>query len=306
MRHLLIATAAIALIGAATPAPLYTAPPTGAPTTAAPTAGLMKFTGMLLDMQHGFVFFTTGDAFPIAPDAKIINYDTNQPATQAPTTRMFAQATFDGGKIVELAISKHPLPPGSSYADVRKYAVALSPAVANPDLDPNRPRTVAGNTSRIPLTGKIVQVRFVVQVPPTTPMSDSIYMTTDVAGWNPQATRMERFDALHYAVTLPLRTGTEFYYKFTRGSWQSAERGRTGIDEAPHHFFLGATELGEPDTQVRDAIVYNWADYNPASGGQALVPGATPSPFNPKPFGYPTPFPNRTPAPGPTSRTRSR
>ncbi|HTX03020.1 MAG TPA: hypothetical protein VMD07_05015 [Candidatus Acidoferrales bacterium] len=305
MRRLLLFVAAIALIGAATPAPTWTPPPTAAPSTAAPTSGLLTFTGELLDMQHGFVFFTTGDAFPIAPDAKIINYDTKQPATQAPTTRMFAQATFDGGKIVELAIAKHPLPPSASYAEIHKYAVALSPTVANPDLDPNRPRP-GGTVSRIPLTGKIVQVRFVVQVPPTTPMSDAVYMSTDVSGWNPQATRMERFDALHYAVTLPLRTGTEFYYKFTRGSWQSAERGRTGIDEAPHHFFLGATALGEPDTQVRDDVVYNWADYNPAGGGQAIVPGATPTPFNPMPFGYPTPFPVRTPVPGPTSRTRSR
>jgi len=307
MRNLLLATAAIALIGAATPAPTWTAPPSAAPSTAAPTAGLLKFTGELLDLQHGFVFFTTGDAFPIAADAKIINYDTQQPISPASTTRMFAQATFDGnGKVIELAIAKHSLPPGSSYSDIHKYAVALSPPAPNPDLDPNRPRTVAGNTSRFALTGKIVQVRFVVQVPPTTPMSDAVYMTTDVSGWNPQGTRMERFDAVHYAVTIPLRTGTEFYYKFTRGSWQSAERGRTGIDEAPHHFFLGATALGEPDTQVRDDVVYNWSDYNPAGGGQALVPGATPTPFNPLPFGYPTPFPAHTPAPGPTSKTRSR
>jgi len=298
MRYFFVVAIAVALCGAATPAPTWTAPPTAAAQTAAPIEGLLKFTGELLDVQRGFVFFTTGDAFPIAPDAKIINYDTQQPTTQKPTTRMFAQATFEGGKIVALAIANHPLPPGTSYAEVHKYAVALSPPVANPDLDPNHPRPGVGkDTSRIPLTGKIVQVRFVVQVPPTTPMSDAVYMSTDVSGWNPQATRMERFDALHYAVTLPLRTGTEFFYKYTRGSWQSSERGRTGIEEAPHHFFLGATALGEPDTQVRDDIVYNWADYNPANGGQVLVPGATPSPFNPMPFGYPTPFPVKTPPP---------
>ncbi len=128
-------------------------------------------------------------------------------------------------------------------------------------------------------------------------MTDAVYLATDVSGWNAQAIRMERFDALHYAVTLPLRTGTEFYYKYTRGSWQSSERGRNGIEQAPHRFFLGATALGEPDTQVRDDEVYNWSDYNPATGGRAIVPGATPTPFNPNPFGFPTPFPIRT-APG--------
>ena len=300
-----VVAAAVALVGAATPAPLYTAPPTAAPATATPS-GVLNFTGELLDVQHGFVFFTSGDGFKLAPDAKIIDFDTKQPITPAATTRMYAQASFDNsGNIETLAISKKPLPTSASYADAHKYAVALSPTVKNPELDPNRP-TEGSKASRFALTGKLVQVRFVVQVPPTTPMSDAVYMSTDVSGWNPEALRMERFDALHYGVTLPLRTGTDFYYKYTRGSWQASERGRNGIEQSPHHFFLGATALGEPDTQVRDDEVYNWSDYNAATGGQAIIPGATPSPFNPLPFGYPTPFPAHTPAPGPTSRTRSR
>jgi hypothetical protein len=300
-----VVAAAVALIGAATPAPLYTAPPTAAPATATPS-GVLNFTGELLDVQHGFVFFTSGDGFKLAPDAKIIDFDTKQPITLGATTRMYAQASFDStGNVETLAISKKPLPPSASYADAHKYAVALSPSVKNPELDPNRPRE-GSNNSRFALTGKLVQVRFVVQVPPTTPMSDAVYMSTDVSGWNPEAVRMERFDALHYGVTMPLRTGTDFYYKYTRGSWQASERGRNGIEQSPHHFFLGATALGEPDTQVRDDEVYNWSDYNAGAGGQAIVPGATPSPFNPLPFGYPTPFPAHTPAPGPTSRTRSR
>lgn len=295
MRTLSLAVAFV-LLGAGTPAPLYTAAPTVAPATTTPSAGLVHFTGELLDVQHDFVFFTSGDAFRLAPGAKIISYDNGQPATLSVTTKMFAQATFDEtGKVVALALSKHRLPPEASYADVHKFAVALSPPVPNPDLDPNRPRGNGPNNSHFALTGKIVQVRFVVQVPPTTPMTDAVYLATDVSGWNAEAIRMERFDALHYAVTLPLRTGTEFYYKFTRGSWQSSERGRNGIEQAPHHFFLGASALGEPDTQVRDNEVFNWSDYNPATGGQAIVPGATPTPFNPLPFGYPTPFPVRTP-----------
>ncbi len=84
------------------------------------------------------------------------------------------------------------------------------PAAPNPDLDPNRPRGQGAANSHYALTGKIVQVRFVVQVPPTTPMTDAVYLATDISGWNPSAIRMERLDALHYAVMLPLRTGTEF------------------------------------------------------------------------------------------------
>lgn len=306
MRYLCALFLAFALVGAAGPPPAWTPPPTSAPATATPS-GVLSFTGQLLDVQHNFVFFTTGDAFKLAPNAQIVNFDTSQPTTLVIATRMFAQATFDGsGYIVKLALSKHPLSPEASYANAHKFAVALTSPLPNPDLDPNRPHGPGAANSHYALTGKLVQVRFVVEVPPTTPMSDSVYMSTDVSGWNAQALRMERFDALHYAVVLPLRTGTEFYYKYTRGSWQSSERGRNGIEQSPHHFFLGASAVGEPDTQVRDDEVYNWSDYNPATGGQAIVPGATPSPFNPMPFGYPTPFPVHTPAPGPTSRTRSR
>jgi hypothetical protein len=296
MRYFAILIAAFALVGAATPPPKWTAPPTAAPASATPEGKVLSFTGELLDAQKGFVFFTTGDAFQLEPNAQIMNLDTNQPATLEITTKMYAKVTFDdAGKVVTLGLSKHPLKPEASYADVHKFVVAATSPVPNPDLDPNRPRLDSNKNSHFALTGKIVQVRFVCQVPPQTAMSDAVYMSTDVSGWNPQAIRMERFDAVHYAVTMPLRTGTEFYYKFTRGSWQASERGRNGIEENPHHFFLGATALGEPDTQVRDDIVYNWSDYNPASGGQAIVPGATATPFNALPFGYPTPIVRPTP-----------
>ena len=290
----------------------YGAPPplsrTAPPATPTPSGQLIVFSGQLLDLQKGFVFFTTGDAFRLAQSAHVIDYDTKQPFTKNVGPGLFAQATFDPqGQITELAIASHKLPASTTYLDVHKFAVALSTPVPNPELNPNRPAGVGGlsASSRIPLTGKVVEVRFYVRVPPYTPMSDPVYMTTDVSGWNPIAIRMERVDGLHYAVTLPLRTGTDFRYKYTRGSWQASERGRTGIEEAPRHFFMGASPLGEPDTALRDDIVYNWSDFNPA-GGAPVNPGSIPTPFNPLPFGFPTPFPTPTggvappgPKPGP-------
>jgi hypothetical protein len=293
MRRMLAALILAAIVGATsaavavTPTPAPTAPPA----TPTPSGKITLFSGEVLDVQHGFVFFTTGDAFRLAPGARVIDYDTSKPFAGTPATRMYAQATFDAaGQITQLAVAKHPLPPAAAYLEVQKFAVALSTPVPNPELNPNRPRGGTSSSSRFPLTGRVVEVRFVVRVPPNTPMSDPVYLSTDVSGWNPIAIRMERIDALHYAVTLPLRTGTEFAYKYTRGSWQASERGRTGIEEPPRHFFLGATPLGEPNTEVRDDIVYNWSDFNPA-GGQAVTPGSIPTPFNPLPFGFPTPFP---------------
>lgn len=270
----------------ATPAP---SPPAGAPTPK-PTGQAVLFTGEVLDVQNGYIFFSTGDAFKLSPNVAISNLDTGAPVTTLPTTRMYAEAIFDAtGKIIVLHVAKHPLPFNAAYAAAaRQFAVALSSPVPNNDQWPSALGSTKLNNSNMPLTGKIVSVRFVVEVPPTTPLSDPVYLSTDVSGWNPQGIRMERIDALHYSVTMPLRTGTAFAYKYTRGSWTSEERGRTGIEEAPRRFFLGSSPVGEPDTTVRDDTVYNWADYNPA-GGTAVQPGATPTPFNPLPFGFPTP-----------------
>lgn len=268
----------------ATPSPV----PSGGTPIPTPTGQVVLFAGEVLDVQHGYVFFTTGDAFKLAPNVQVTNLDTGLPAA-LPTTRMYAEAIFEAnGQIIVLHVTHHPLPSNFAYADaVHKYAVALSSPLPNNDQWPAALGSSSLNSSRLPLTGKIVAVRFVVEVPPTTPLSDPVYLATDVSGWNPQAIRMERIDAVHYAVTMPLRTGTAFAYKYTRGAWQSEERGRSGIEEPPRHFFLGSSPLGEPDTTVRDDTVYNWADFNPA-GGLPVTPGATPTPFNPLPFGFPT------------------
>ena len=265
------------------------------PATSTPSGALLVFAGQLLDVQKNFAFFTTGDAFRISPDAKIVDAK-GAPATLAVTTRRYARATFDAsGSIVELQLSERAFPAEASYADPHKYAISASSPVPNPELDPNRPAFAGtGPVGRISLTGKVVQVRFFVRIPPTTRLNDPVYLSNDVSGWNAQAIQMNRVDGLHYAVTLPLRTGTQFAYKYTRGSWRAAERGRTGIEESPRKFFLNASEVGEPDSEVRDDVVYNWSDEIPGSG-TPVTPDTIPTPFNPRPFGFPTPFPVPSP-----------
>ena len=283
-------------IATPTPTPLPTATQFATPTPAPksgtpipePTGQVVFFAGEVLDVQHGYIFFTTGDAFKLAPGVSTVDIDNGRPAP-LPSTKMYAQAIFDANRqIVQLQVAHHPLPYNEARAVfAHQFAVALSPAVPNNDQAPLPPGASALNTSRMPLTGKVVAVKFVVEVPPDTPLNDPVYLSTDVSGWNPQAIRMERIDALHYAVTLPLRTGTQFQYKYTRGAWTTEERGRNGIAGPPRKFFLGSSPVGEPDTAVRDDIVYLWADYNPGGGGSQIVPGATPTPFNPNPFNFP-------------------
>ncbi|MBC5810492.1 MAG: hypothetical protein GIW95_06530 [Candidatus Eremiobacteraeota bacterium] len=263
------------MLQAATPppfaSPFITPPPLSATATPSPSGQLVRFSGQLLDYRANYVFFTTGDGFRTAPNLKI-----DDPAggatTLKPATRVFARATFDkgNGSVVELALSRKPLPQEASYDAIKGFAIASSTAAPNPDL--NRPG--AG------FTGKLVLVIFTAEVPPKTPFGDPVYIATDVSGWSATAIRMDRVDALHYRVSRDFASGTKFLYRFTRGSWQSAERGQNGLEVPPREF-----NVGNSDVQRVDKIVYHWGDENQAAPD--LGGGPIPSPFNPIPFNTP-------------------
>jgi len=92
-------------------------------------------------------------------------------------------------------------------------------------------------------------------VPPNTPFTDDVFMTTDTSGWNPQAVKMQRQDAIHFFIELRLRTGTDFHFLFTRGSWNSAERDRNGLERTARDLYIEGS-----DALAVDATVYRWAD----------------------------------------------
>ena len=273
-----LATGSLPFIGgnalqAATPVPYNSAfetpPPLSATATPSPSGNVVKYSGQLLDVQKGFVFFTTGDGFRLSPSAKIDD-PTGGPTELKPVTRVYARASFDtgNGQIVELALSEKALPTEASYQDVVRFKVALSTEAPNPDLG-----------AREGFNGKDVLVRFTVQVPPRTPFGDTVYVATDVSGWSATAIRMDRIDALHYRITQKFQSGTHFLYRYTRGSWQSAERGQNGLEVPPRSFIVRNS-----DVQAIDNVVYHWGDE------QANAPdlgGAIPTPYAPIPFKTP-------------------
>ncbi|GAC1349070.1 MAG: hypothetical protein NVSMB19_02450 [Vulcanimicrobiaceae bacterium] len=247
-----------------------TPPPLSATATPAPTGTLVKFSGQLLDDRNGFVFFTTGDGFRLDPAVKIDDARTGGPTTLAPTTRTYARATFDSatGRVVELALSARKLPDEARYEDIKRFAVALSTPAPNPDL-----RGGEG------LSGKPVLVTFTVEVPSRTPFADAVYVATDTSGWSATAIRMNRIDALHYRVSRPFASGTRFLYRYTRGSWRSAERGQNGLEVSPRPFVVV-----NADVKSKNDIVYSWGDadqFAPDFGAPI------PTPFNPVPFVVP-------------------
>ncbi|HEY9086195.1 MAG TPA: hypothetical protein VIN40_09735 [Candidatus Tyrphobacter sp.] len=238
-------------------------------------AQAIRVTGQILAYQDGYVFFTTGDGFRVAPAIVLKDAKTGGATALRPGPRLWALATFDAsGSVVELDLSLTALAPQGNFALVKRYAIALSSPFPNPDLAqapaiPGRPNMV--------FTGRQVVVVFEVRVPPTTPLEAIVYITTDASGWNPQAIPMQRIDALHFKVIERLVSGTIFHYLYTRGSFASEERSEGGLEEHPR-----TALVSDADSQVYSNIVYRWADE--AMPGQVIQPNVFPTPYNPAPF----------------------
>jgi hypothetical protein len=263
-----------------------------APFDAAQGASIVV-SGQLLAYQGGYVFFTSGDGFRVAQAIVIRDAKTGGATTLKPAPRIWARATFDSsGTVTELDLSRTPLPPQGSFDDVQRFAVAISTPAPNPDLLAYAPTPGPGETP-LPtqqFSGRPVLVTFIVQVPPITPFTSSVYITTDQSGWVAQAIPMDRVDALHYQITRRYPSGTIFRYLYDRGSFQSKEVAQNGLDRTPRDFIV-------PDADVRVIrdTVYAWNDQ--ANGGVNQVqPQIMPTPYNPAPFpnlppGLPPPRP---------------
>ncbi len=282
--YLLLAAGALAIggsgafpaSGAAIPLPVapasgQTPPPLSATATPSPSGRIVKWTGQILDDRAGFVFFTTGDGFRLDPGLKINDARTGGPTTLAAVTRTYARASFDAGsgRVVELSLSHTRLPDDASYDEVRKFAVALSTPYPNPDL-------AQGGTG---FSGRAVLVTFNVEVPSRTPFADPIYVATDASGWSATAIRLDRVDALHYRVSRNFASGTILRYRYTRGSWRSAERNQSGMEPQPHIVVIKNVDV-EP---IRD-VVYGWGDQDQFAPD---LGNSIPTPFNPIPFNTP-------------------
>jgi hypothetical protein len=238
-------------------------------------------TAQILDYEKGYLFFTTGDGFKVSPDVVVVNGPALPPR--------YARVTFDANGIVtRIEVSAKKLAAEGDVASLHKYAIALSPPQPNPELVQPLNRPLCART----VAGKRVVVSITVQVPPTTGVTDSIYMTTDQSGWNAQAYKLDRIDALHYRTVLTLNSGTVMHVLFDRGSTQSIQVGENGIEQDPYLLCIG-----DSDVQAFTKTVARWGDES--AGGNLPVPQTMPTPYNPAPFPNlpPAPQPARTPLP---------
>jgi hypothetical protein len=234
---------------AAAPAATQTAPPDVAAPSPAPLG--LEFNGQVIDIERGYVVFSSGDALRLARAVSIKDAATNVAPTYKLAPGFYAVATIDQstGEVSALRTSLKALPGGTAVALVpRRYVIAASSPKPNPDLAPHH----ATFTSAL---SKKVTVSVTVQVPPNTPFTDDVYMTTDTSGWNAQAIKMQRVDGLHFSIQMDLAGGTVIHYLFTRGNWTTVERDRAGLQRKPR-----SLDIEGGDSQIVDATVFRWAD----------------------------------------------
>lgn len=234
---------------AQSPFPSQTPPPDLAAPSPTPTP--LALAGQVIDLERGYVVFSTGDALKMAPQARIVDLQSGGPPTYELLPGFFALASLDPqtGLVTTLQTSQRPIASGTPVAQVpRRYVIAASSPKPNPDLIPRQAILSS-------VLSKTVSVTVTVQVPANTPFADDVYMATDSSGWNPQAIKMQRIDGLHFRIITEWKGGTDFHYLFTRGSWNSVERERSGLQRKPRELFVPGG-----DALIIDATVYRWAD----------------------------------------------
>ena len=102
------------------------------------------------------------------------------------------------------------------------------------------------------------QVTFVIDsLPEYTPDEELLFIGGDFNGWDPgsPAYVLEKNEENLWAVTLGQQDeGTTIQFKFTRGSWETVEKGMNGEEIGNRTFTYG-------NDSIVHCIIYNWADF---------------------------------------------
>ncbi|WP_232461983.1 alpha/beta hydrolase-fold protein [Thermococcus siculi] len=133
-------------------------------------------------------------------------------------------------------------------------------------------------------TAGTVKVIFIVSVPDYTPENDSIYIAGDFNGWNPgdERYKLRKREDGRWEITLEFPYGKTIEFKFTRGSWETVEKGKNGEEIANRRFAF-------KESGTYEFTVYHWRDYVEEVGvGEHTITG------NVKTFKMTIPQLNRT------------
>ena len=228
---------------APTPVPSATPTPTPAPAPtpiASPSDDIVPLyvKGQVLTIASGYFIFTSGDSVRMLPGIVV-------PA--GVMTGSYVRVTIDQLQRAITAIELEPkivLAGEIGASDIPRQYVVVSPKSA--PLPVPSGQTGGG-------VGGSVSVSIVVHVPGNTPATDPVYLSTERSSYNPSEIPMQRVDATTFSVTVSLPAGTALRYEFTRGTYTTVERDRTGGIVSPR-------VINSAPNAKSDDTVARWAD----------------------------------------------
>jgi hypothetical protein len=205
--------------------------------SSAPSAVVVH--GAFLTLGNGYLIFTSGDALALdpglAPPAGL-RLGVEIRATLDPASHR-VKAIEIGHRAEPGDVEIDKLPREYVVTDPRSARATASPAAVAAASTPRASATITIN----------------VRVPGSTPTSDDVYLSTDRSSFTPSEVRMVRVDASHWTAQLRLPNGSSLRYDFTRGSFSTLERSRTGAVVTPR-------AISVTDGEKTDDAVESWAD----------------------------------------------
>ncbi len=120
------------------------------------------------------------------------------------------------------------------------------------------PQVPLGPDARLELDPNLAQVTFLVTVPENTPAGSKVHIAGNFQAWDPGSASHEltRQDDGRYAITLAFERETNLEFKFTRGSWETVEKGAGG--EEIDNRLLTVEASG-----TQEFTVVRWSDGTP-------------------------------------------
>lgn len=194
--------------------------------------------GRFLAFANGYLVFTTGDA--LAVEAAF-----HPPAGLRLGVEIRAALDPLSHRVASIEVTDRSAPGDVDIDKLPREYVAVDPRSARATASP---APAASGTQAASAT-----ITINVRVPGSTPASDDVYVSTDRSNFTPAEIRMVRLDAGHWSAQLRVPAGSTLRYDFSRGSFSTIERTRTGAIVTPR--MLTAT-----DGEKTDDTVESWAD----------------------------------------------
>ena len=232
------------------------------------SARFRPFPNIGLDVSRAYDFAWGGTRWqpPLELRDHAVTHALAMAAAAAAMVFRIVPLACDGDRLVVAGAGVLRLAEGASCSTIvpgRAIAIALdadnraTPQRLTPDAQPAAkiPRAafvLAPAVARDADESALVTSTVDVLVPPRTPPSDDIYISTERSSWSP-AERMDRVDARHFRLALQLHRGARVAFRVTRGSYGSIERNAARALPPAH------VALGEPDAHVTITVAA-WAD----------------------------------------------